>query len=439
MSRPHVGAADSADAPRRRETISTGRHRQVVVGALVLAAAFPIRFDLGGPVDSVSLFDLTVVVMVFPYLLLLGVRGSLTTGPPPLLGLGVGLLALDTVSLLWTQDPSATIRSAVSSGEALVVYLIVVGFLDRTAVPAQIVKIMSCLVALLLIPAGLLWMRVPGFLPPAILDPAQGDYLSYFARLSHPFIGRSNNLATLLVFPVIPLAFWATARRDARAGVFAAIALVATLLTFSRGVLAALAVGLALYLFLDRASARHVLRRIALAVGLGLGVLGLTIASAPTVARFLPNRLDLADLNGRTNLIHLGLDMLSESSFLGIGSGVAVDVHNTFLQQFVAFGLLGGPFALYLFYRAGRLWFIDEPPGPLRQARRAAGAAFVVHLITFMTQASYEGSLLKPLIWLWWALASALVAAVEREHHSRDAAPMDRYRRPRVFGKTSRI
>jgi O-antigen ligase len=89
-----------------------------------------------------------------------------------------------------------------------------------------------------------------------------------------------------------------------------------------------------------------------------------------------------------------------------------VDVHNTFVQQALYYGLpLGLVISLALCGIAGV--FLAR-----RHATAIAGViayALMVQLISFLFESSFEGSVLRVLFYMSVGLATALLRAVERE------------------------
>ena len=112
-----------------------------------------------------------------------------------------GILA--AASAAWSTNPAASWVYAGNSVEGLVLVWMVVA-VTRGEPARLVVWAIGLWVVALLVPCALMWAGVRGFQPPAWLDPESGDYISYFARLSHPWIGRSNNPATLFVVAVVP-------------------------------------------------------------------------------------------------------------------------------------------------------------------------------------------------------------------------------------------
>lgn len=378
---------------------------QVVVTLLLLAAAFPVRLAVGP--TTVSLFDLALIAALMPFIMVAGAK-TIPSTPRPFIALGAISTTLSLLSLGWSKDAGATALYVVSNLEAVLIFFLVVTFL-RDAPAAQIAKLISIYVVALLVPAALLWARVPGFLPPATIDPLSGDYLSYFVRLSHPFIGRSNNLAALLVVFVVPLGVWAIRTRHRYAALTSILALGAIVLTFSRGTYVALIASVVVYALIDSRAVRRILARAILPAVVILAIVGLTIATNDATGTYIGDRLSSAGVESRQQLIYQAAQIFTSNSVVGTGAGTGDDVHNTFLQQFVYFGLYGGAVVCVLLLWVGGTWL--RRTGPTSWLAKAIGAGMVAQLISFAAESSYEGTLLRPLIWLGWGLLVAFFRA----------------------------
>ena len=398
---------ETADRLDRRPPPRTGHwvkpRPQVGLGILLLAGAFPVRFSIGGGRTG-SLFDLAVGLCAIQYLWMLGTLPTLPLPPRRLLVAMIvpGVLAL--VSLVWSQRFGLTLLTGISWVEAVVVVLFTTAVL-RDQYPSVVIKWMARFGLLLLVAPVLLYLHVPGFGPPAEIDPTTGDYLSYYVRLSHPFIGRSNNLATLLAILFLPLVYWASRYRSHR--VAASLTGVAIVLTLSRGVLLAVILGGFLLVVRTRKQAMRVLRRL-LGPAL-LGVVGLLIAVLydPAVAGQIATRATATTVTDRQDLISAGWVALSRQTWLGVGAGVGGSVHNTYLQQLVYFGVPLGLLSVWALIRMPR-WFFSRDGSAAGDLSRAAGLGVVAAWVSFLAESSLEGSLLRPLIFLCVGLCLAL-------------------------------
>jgi O-antigen ligase len=302
---------------------------------------------------------------------------------------------------------------------------------------------------LLIIPGILLLLHVPGFEPRVPGKHTAGGYLTYYTRLSHPVLGGSNNLATLLAFFVPILAYWGLSRHDRRATTAAFIATIAIFLTLSRGVLLAFLIAALLYapLASRRLPARrsNLVPKIISAVAAGAVAIAIFTSIDPTAHQLFATRLSAANVESRTELISISLQKIALRPLLGYGGGVnpqldplsayradtghtsalavapaqasslsgtELDTHNAYLQQVIYFGLpLGLAMTLALWATVGV--FVAN-----RHAQALAGVigyTILVQLVSFLFEASFEGTVLRVLFYMSIGLAVALLRSVERE------------------------
>jgi hypothetical protein len=398
---------------------------------VLVAAAMPVRIADSFPiVNSVSILDILIVIAAGTLFLDLAFRPP-DIGYPQLFWLLCFPFFVSIASLVWSQDRPETLRASFSYGEGLIAYLFVVRELSYLP-SARVITYVKRYAYLLIIPGVLLLLHVPGFAPdlPGVKH-SSGDYISYYSRLSHPVLGRSNNLAAVLAFFVPLLVYWGHTRHDRgirRAGY---IALLAIFLTLSRGTLLAFVIAGLLYAPFASGSRRKargggVGRRVGLAVVLGVVAIATFDALNPATHEFFRGRLTLANVSGRSELLSMSLPKLENRPLLGYGSGVTPDhdpllaegVHNTFVQQALSFGLpLGLLVSLALLGIAGAFF-----------ARRGStalagviGYTVLVQLVSFLFEASFEGTVLRVLFYLSVGLAAGLLRATEAE--SRSVAP----------------
>lgn len=391
-----------------------------LLGALVLGAAAPVRAGSDLPlVGSVSLLDGVIVVVGMSLLATTATTLRLDVGYPRLFALLTFPLVVNTVSLAWSQDAVETLRASLSYIEGLIAYLYVVRA-TRGVAAERIVALLRRFGYLLLVPPALMLARVPGFAPQLPgLSTTSTDYVGYYTRLSHPFIGRSNNLATVLAFVVVILLWWGMTRgdrRSTRAGVVVAAAIVATL---SRGVILSLAVVACWYLVVVGPRARLTAIRIgALVAASGATAMLLLFAVAPEASQHLASRLDPANLTDRSQLASTAIAKVAARPLLGYGGAVTPDneptltagVHNTYLQQILSFGVPLGVAVSLSF--VGLAWFFFARAGP-GTAGRVLGASLLVQLLIFTNQSSFEGVVLRVIFYLSVGLGAGLLAATE--------------------------
>ena len=376
--------------------------------AIIATAAVPFRFPLLD--HSASVFDVALLLVFVPWILT--VR---RVGPPriplPYLWLGLGMVVLGALSLLWTASPAETLLYIVACVEGLLAFAMMATFL-RDVRPASFMPFLQVWVILLVIPGMLLWFHVPGFLPPATLDPNTGDYVSYFVRFSHPFIGRSNNLAALLLLLVPPTVAWALRTRRWPDVAMAVVGELAFMLTISRGAFAALLAALGLYFVLERRGRRRTL--LALAWSLPVAALAVVLGSLnPPTRMYFASRFSGANIDARIDLLQDawngdpgasgGGGLRLPTWLTGQGGGIGRDVHNTYIQQVLSFGPILGVLIAATLLITG-IWWYRRSHLHLRATARIHGIGVIAVLASFVVESSFEGSLLRPLIWLGWGM-----------------------------------
>jgi O-antigen ligase len=331
------------------------------------------------------------------------------------------LPVLAATSLLWTIDLPETIQSTVSYGEALVAFVFAVQQTDGLPVD-RIVRMLRRFLYVLLLPAVLMLTHVPGFAPQTPgLSPTSGDYLSYFSRLSHPFMGRSNNLATVLLLLSIVLVHRAITHRDRATSVAALVCTVAVVLTLSRGALLALAAAAVFSLLFRRRPERGVRRRAAFATAgfcvVVTAVGWLLYVVYPPVQEFIGGRFSDANLLSRESRFTDGLGYLLQRPLWGYGAGalpardptIAGGVHNTYLQQLLAYGVVLGFLAVLSLVGLAHHFLRGRSDG----MRRAVGLTLVALLVNLSVESSFEGAALRVVIFLLLGMLVGLVRAAE--------------------------
>ena len=376
---------------------------------MVLLAAHPVRVPLGS--ETVSVFDLALVPLGLIFLVRRISRRRMEWGPRIILVALITQFAITLLSMIWTVSPSETLVVTVVAAEALVVYLLVLDFGGGRS-PAHIAGLVGLYALLLVASSVATFIGVPGFEPPATVE----DPWGWTTRLSHSLIGKSNNLATLLV-PIFPVVWYAGKLLDRmwlRATAWITVA--ATVLTLSRGAMLAFAVMAGVWFLVRPVSRRprsqHRVRQVSTILTTGLIVLiggaavliGLAAAQGRGVS--LDGRFSLDD-NGRFELYLKALARASER-LLGFGPGASeVDVHNTYLQSMVDFGVVFGLLFVASFVMLLAPWFMSAYRSVSEDTRKIVGVAFAGILVICMVESSYEGTLLRQLMWLVLALGGA--------------------------------
>jgi O-antigen ligase len=416
-----------------------GRPRIALMAALV-AAAMPIRIYGSFPVvGSVSVLDLVLVLAAVTLFLDMAFR-PVDRGYRELFWLLCLPLAVSAISIAWSQDPLASVRAWLIYAEGLVAYLFVIRELGGLP-PARIIVYIRRYAYLLIVPAVLLLLHVPGFGPQERgLSHLSGDYTSYWTRLSHPVLGRSNNLATVLALLAPLLVYWGHTRRDRRVTLAGFITMLAIVLTLSRGVLLAFVLAGLLYapFALGRKSGQRALGgKVTALVALGAIAVGVFYSVNPATHEFINDRFSLANISARSELVSAAWSKVADRPLLGYGAGATPDqdplleagAHNTYLQQVLYFGL---PLGLVV---SGALVGIAAVFISRRRSTALAGViayAVIVQLVIGLFESSFEGTTLRILFYLSIGLATAFARAAESESPPTPSRRVPRRATPRV-------
>ena len=396
-----------ADPPPRQEKWRR-RCAQIGLWLLVASVAFSRRFEVTDG-HTTSLFDLSVVACL-ALLLLMGLGRGTDIYPPRRIMFGMLILTMLTVtSIWWSEEFSGTLLAAGSWIQAIIVMTFVTVSLGEEP-PSHVIKWLARLGLALLIAPILMNLHVWGFDPPADISRSSGDFLSYYARLSHPFLGRSNNLATVLVILYLPLAYWAEKYHRHR---FAALTIgVAILLTLSRGVILALVISVVFLIIREKDRIAKLGRFLVIPLLVALPIEVIIMANVPAATGNIAARSSVAGVEARQELLGAGLTNLSHNLWIGAGAGAGESIHNTFLQQLIYFGLPLGLVAVVCLLQLPR-WFFAVPVGNNlnHDLVRASGCGVVAGYLTFLTQSSLEGTHLRPVIFLCFGLCVALAKA----------------------------
>lgn len=392
--------------------LATDRHWRVVrlisVALIVVGSALgmPSRQLLPLPIPG-STHELAVALAAPVLLVDLRRRGPATL-PAPFWWLGAAGILLSGASVLWANSRASAIDFTVYMAEAVFACYLTVALL-RGETARTVVRVVVGFVLGLVIVCLLMYAGVAAFQPPADLNPATGDYLSYFSRFSHPFIGRSNNLAALLIALIVPLGVYGIRRRDPWAAGGALLTIAAAAATLSRGNGAALILAFLCYCVLERRRVWQVLKWSPLGALAALTGVGLLYALSRTAQRYIGTRTSSTNVTSRGSLIEAGVSAGQDSILLGQGAGNATHVHNTYVQQVIDLGLVGGLVINVLLVGMVIWWFRRRGDG--LWLRTAIGCGVLAQALSFAVESSFDGKLLRSIIWFEWGLLLAWHAA----------------------------
>jgi hypothetical protein len=351
-------------------------------------------------------------------------------------------------SIVWSADRSATLRATFIYVEAVVAYLFVIRELAWVS-SDQVMTYVRRYAYLIIIPGVLLLLHVPGFAPRGDLKHSSGGYLTYYTRFSHPVLGGSNNIATLLAFASPILFYWGHTRHDRRCTIAGYVTLAAIALTLSRGILLSFVVAAVVFVpFASRARGggpRRFARSLLAAALIAAIAIGVFYSVNPPTRELFSSRFSVTNVETRSELVSLSVAKIALRPMLGYGGGVnpavdpltsyqlatgrvsanavppaqaapfyyvKLDTHNAYLQQAVYFGLpLGLVVSVALWGIAA--FFVARQ----RYGTPAAiiGYTLLVQLVSFCFESSFEGTVLRVLFYLSIGFAVALLRAVENE------------------------
>jgi len=325
-------------------------------------------------------------------------------------------------SMLWSVNLTETLKSIVVYGAALATFLITATLFREFS--AQSLARLFLIIPIMLISTALLSYVPSSPIQPEAVMPSlaiaqDGFLLSYKARFSHPFLGLSNSFATILamLLPLVvlvrKLGFW-----PRRSWWIAIITFSAIISTGSRGVIASVLLGYC-FSFLGRLNLTGRLRlprktffSLIAAMIFATGFVFLN----PNAQKHLMDRLSVVNIVSRLNAFIEVFALLDENP-TGIGSGVSLSdvsglslrsVHNAYLQNFLWFGLIGGTlttllmWALPLFVLGMRMRSVHG-----LAAKRGLAMSVLMLLLINMSQASWEGSVIR--LWIYFLIAVGVI------------------------------
>lgn len=390
--------------------------------AIVFAAPYRVWSGIG---PSFSLFDVYLLVALGLLASYATVAHRMNVGSVAV-SVAIALpVLIGVISLYWTADAPSTLKSVVVYVEALGAFLFAI-FLGRLIGWNGLIRLFVGLPLLSILVAMLSYAGIP-VLSPQIPPNLEGFDLalfesSYAARFSHPYIGLSNNFATVLVFFLFPLLAIGRIQGSRFATVAAYVVLLAIFATQSRGGILAILIGA---LFYSRARGYSWTR-----IGVGTAAIALVLAVSAAIAfvggldSLFVDRLSATTLLARLLAYSSALDLISEGPLLGYGAGVQLSqlvgagpssAHNFVLEQFLYFGLFLG--SIVVIATAGMPYWVSritvmQPAS--RLCRASVSAALLTQVALLLSQASFEGSLLRVYLMFQIGLGVALIRESEK-------------------------
>ena len=255
-----------------------------------------------GPFATVSIMDVALLIGSALLVLVLIARKQFDSGQPIVFSMLCVPLILSVISIVWSQDVELTVKWAFVNAESVIAYFLAVA-LFRGCAAKKIAWFMALFLVLCLLGSVLSALHVPGFEPqvPAEYEVGTANYLAYLAtyygRLSHPFIGLSNDFASVLVCYVLVFFSWGMLNKNLGYTILAFMTVLGITLTFSRGVMIPMAI--TAFLFLLRPEMRRFLPWLVGIVALMVLTVVMYYSLAPTIAVALADRTSNANVDYR--------------------------------------------------------------------------------------------------------------------------------------------
>jgi hypothetical protein len=397
----------------------------------ILSLLFPFRFEHQWLYFStISVLDISLTIIFFIIIIFTAYKRKLFIGDKFVFLILTLPFFFTVISLAWSVNVSDTFKSIVVYGTSLFTFIITVT-IYRNFSKNTISLIILCLPVVLIFTAILSY--IPGSpLSPTITMPSptlitDGFLLSYQARFSHPFLGLSNNFATILsiLLPLVISIRYLEGWRRLTWWV-SITTLAAILATGSRGVLLAVVIVLTVPFFGRLISTLRIPRLLLTGIFFAFLLVTVFILVNPVSQRHLGDRLHIVNIESRIHAFSTVPSVLNDYP-QGIGAGVSLSqvsnsvqksVHNAYLQNFLWFGFVGG-FILSLSILCLPFAFLLIPVKTLqaRMVRQGSFLSIATLLLVNMTQASWEGSLLR--IWIYFVVALSIILIKQSDNDYR--------------------
>jgi hypothetical protein len=437
---PHIGLGTALNVtPTPRTALVQCRRLTfldtVLLWIMIVAAAAPYRFWIPfGPFRSFSVLEIALIVSamrILPDLL----RGRVFQRRERMTFVLLTLpAAICLLSMLWSEDPSLTFKELLIYLESSIAYLVAYIFMRRLR-PDRILLLSGIYIILMLIPCALAALDTPGFsfsTLETLAPTSQARFnlmMSSKARLSSPFIGLSNDLATILGF-FAPILFMGSRCYRSRfllcSGFFA---LVGCVLTQSRGVLfATLLCGIGLLFSTKRIlrNSAHLLKAVILGllvVVLATGAVHLYVSNSPFSAAQLPDRLVVAqDFAGRMTKLQFGIAAILDAPLLGYGANALPGLdaigalHNSYLIQIASYGILLGTLTnMCLLAFPWPTLLTSTSCVHEHLLAKAFGYSMVGQLLIYSVETSFQASVVRVLCYFSFGIGGALLYAAKNQ------------------------
>jgi O-antigen ligase len=397
---------------------------------LVAAIAVPVRFDHGlGPFTTLSLVDLALLLCAAYFALQFACLQVVQIGPGIVALAVVVPAAVAAVSIGWAAEEPLAVAGAIKYFYAALIYF--VGLQAGSAVSgATFGRALALVLLAWLAGSAAMYLDAPGFsfFRPQSLDssdPGLLDFLtSLYTRLGHPYIGQSNDYGPLLAFVGFILLGYGRTSGARWLVALAGLAFLASVLTFSRGLLAGLVLSLIAYAALSRIGMGQLL----VPVGMSVLVLSVIVWVAGDVSisvgerdielvSIVESRLSEANIEARLEGYRDALESIADKAWLGYGAGYYdvtrpdsfLSVHNAFLEQWLYFGVVLGSMTAAC-YVAIMVYFFSlrTRAGHWSRFSDALACAWLCLIVASLFETFFEATTPRAIIYLLLGLSVSL-------------------------------
>lgn len=433
-------SAPSVSLLQRRGTLAEKAYSHTRLTFLqivfVLTLAMPVRLQFSiGALNTLSILDFAIWALALVYLLRSLLSKAYIGNKTLLILLFVPLFA-SILSLLWSMDVLSTVKNSVYILTAIAGYWVTVNLFHNSS-PKAIANAIALLIVASIAVALLYWSRIPLvwaiFRFPVEQTSGLDSYslAARFARLDHPYLGRSNDFATTLALFSTLLLGIALISKSSKYLLITSVGLVGILMTLSRGVMVSMLIvlGPAIYL---RWPSRKVLAMTGILI-LGLIPVFFFVQSITNSGiDILDSRLnDLSNVAARFERFGVAWNMIAAAPLLGLGGGrfigvsvndVSSAVHNTFLEQWASYGLILGTIVSASFLATPLIFFRWQSTHLIvKKVAKFAGLAVLTYLLVCTNQTSNEAVMPRLLYHVFLAVAVAFLSGLEQAMHSEPA------------------
>ncbi len=405
---------------------------------LVIAAALPKRMSIG--FTSLSILDL-IIFIGFITLAFRVLFSKIRIGDNRIFIFLILPLTISILSLLWARNPLLTFEYITKLAIGLMAYLLPVNYLRNASL--RFMKFLWIVFSLGLLagPLGFL-LGVQGFEFYGFDSNIHVDALfGAYARLSHPFIGVSNDFAPILEFTSLLLFGFGMISKSKTLICFGWLLLLALFLTLSRGVLLSFFLGVTLLAFYYSLNLFSISIKKIFRVLIGVAVISFLFAfilfqyrvefggrNILLVDYVFGERLSTRSVDTRLIRLNFIYDLILENFLFGLGGGNFTPfatygqsevpaAHNAFLQNILFFGLFFG-LLINLSYLGLLFRFISLSSSykKLRIFTTFAATGFFILLLSMLSQTFMEATVPRILVLFILGLFTATFAVLKRSY-----------------------